>query len=62
MDWGYQHDSHVMAWWLWCALRPLVNEVYQRAAMYGTCVWRATPEGIQFIDPEDWTRYDGELL
>ena len=41
-------NSHVIAWYLWSALHPIVRTYY-----------RPTYERF---DPEDWTRYDGELL
>lgn len=52
IDWGYQHDCHVLDWWLW-------REAQRMAP------WLLTPKRKWFTlrhDPEDWTRYDGELL
>lgn len=51
-DWSFQHDCHVIDWWLHHSLKhPSVQRWLSRII----------PLPDRF-DPEDWTRFDGELL
>lgn len=53
-------NSHVIDWYLWNALQVQLD-----VAVYGTGYslnGRHIPIQDVRFDPEDWTRYDGELL
>ena len=51
MDYGYQHDSHVFA--------RAYHQAVERSKAWPYPKGQSLP---QRFDPEDWSRYDGELL
>jgi len=53
MTYSHHFNNHVIDWYLWRALR---NANGKLQALY----WMAE-RGYRF-SPEDWSRYDGELL
>jgi hypothetical protein len=53
MNYNHHFNNHVIDWYLWQAIHA-TTYVHK-----GTCVYRA----IEYrFDPDDWSRYDGELL
>jgi len=54
-------NAHVIDWYLWQALQVQLDCMLYGVgfSINGRCI---PPDQVIIHDPEDWTRYDGEIL